>query len=126
MIAAEKARIVSIDLDDAEAQTGNTAMMDEWMGDIRDDSPLHALWSKAKDHPDYDKSEWIALEKKFFQRNCGELFRLVDRALYLIDPMAIRSLTVRNQTETPRPRSATPCPSSSRNGTRERHERAES
>lgn len=69
-------------------------MMDEWMGDIRDDSPLHALWSKAKDHSDYDKSEWIALERKLAQRNCGELFKLVDRALYLIDPMAISHLTL--------------------------------
>jgi len=66
---------------------------DEWMGDIRDDSPLHELWSKAKDHPDYNKSEWMALEKKLTQRNCSELFSLVNRALYLIDPMAISHLT---------------------------------
>lgn len=32
-----------------------------------DESPLHALWGKAKDHPDYDKEQWMELQRKFWQ-----------------------------------------------------------
>ncbi len=44
-------------------------MSGEWFGDIRDDGPLHVLWTKAHDHPDYVKSEWIALEKLLERRD---------------------------------------------------------
>jgi hypothetical protein len=43
------------------------------MSHIRDDSPFHTLWSKAKDQPGYDKSEWMALEKKLSGRVSGRV-----------------------------------------------------
>lgn len=39
--------------------------MSDRIQDILDDSPLHTLWSKAVGTPDYDKSQWKALEAKF-------------------------------------------------------------
>jgi hypothetical protein len=33
------------------------------VGDVISDAPLHALWTKAVGTPDYDKSQWIKLER---------------------------------------------------------------
>ncbi len=52
---------------------------DEWRGPIRDDAPLHTLWTKAKDQPGYVKAEWMALEAKLATRAIERTINKVER-----------------------------------------------